>query len=154
MKRHRGAYWVKVGRLRGLGFAVQVVRRGKKFYASSRVGWEGRRVVEAYRMRQGVEEIFRGLKQELGWVGPLVHGRKPVPKGIVHRHRRRGRLLVHLALGLVAYGLIELLLSPNEVRGVAAGAVQVEFLPVSAKTDGREANPGSEPFASGVVATA
>jgi len=60
-----------------------------------------------YRLQQGIEEIFRGLKQELGGVGPLVHGRKPVPKGIVHRHWRRGKVLGHLALGLVAYGLIE-----------------------------------------------
>ncbi|GLV48870.1 hypothetical protein TJA_19730 [Thermus sp. LT1-2-5] len=44
-------------------------------------------------MRQGIEEIFRGLQQELGWVG--------------HRHWRRAKLLAHLALGLVAYGLME-----------------------------------------------
>lgn len=30
-----------------------------------------------------------------------------VPKGIVHRHWRRAKVLGHLALGLVAYGLIE-----------------------------------------------
>jgi putative transposase len=44
-------------------------------------------------LRQAIEEIFRGLQQELGWTG--------------HRHWRRARLLAHLALGLVAYGLIE-----------------------------------------------
>jgi hypothetical protein len=48
---------------------------------------------EIYRLRQAIEEIFRGLQQELGWTG--------------HRHWRRARLLAHLALGLVAYGLIE-----------------------------------------------
>ncbi|GIW26506.1 MAG: hypothetical protein KatS3mg069_2773 [Meiothermus sp.] len=48
---------------------------------------------EVYGLRQGIEEIFRGLQQELGWVG--------------HRHWRRAKLLAHLALGLVAYGLIE-----------------------------------------------
>lgn len=46
------------------------------------------------RLRQAIEEIFRGLQQELGWVG--------------HRHRTRVRLLAHLALGMVAYGLVEL----------------------------------------------
>jgi len=36
---------------------------------------------------------LQGLTRELGWTG--------------HRHWRRARLLAHLALGLVAYGLIE-----------------------------------------------
>jgi len=48
---------------------------------------------EIYRLRQAIEEIFRGLQRELGWTG--------------HRHWRRARLLAHLALGLVAYGRIE-----------------------------------------------
>ena len=48
---------------------------------------------EVYRLRQAIEEIFRGLQQELGWRG--------------HRHWRRAKLLAHLALGLVAYWLIE-----------------------------------------------
>lgn len=104
LKRQGGAHWVKVGRLRGLTFPVQVVRRWRKFYMTDQVGWEGRRVVEVYRLRQAIaalpvgqtrfEEIFRGLQQELSWVG--------------HRHRKRVRLLAHLALGMVAYGLIEL----------------------------------------------
>lgn len=55
-----------------------------------------------YRLRQGIGasssgehpgEVFRGLKQELGWVG--------------HRHWPRGKVLGHLALGVVAHGLIE-----------------------------------------------
>jgi len=84
LRRHGGAYWVKVGHLKGLSFAVQVVRRGRRFYASSGVDSEGKRTVEVYRLRQGIEEIFRG-----------------------HRHWRRAKVLGHLALGLVAYGLIE-----------------------------------------------
>ncbi len=75
---------MKVGCLRGLTFPVQVVRRWRKFYATDQVGWEGRRVVQVYRLRQAIEEIYRGLQQELGWVG--------------HRHRTRVRLLAHLAL--------------------------------------------------------
>jgi hypothetical protein len=79
--------------LKGLSFAVQVVGRGRGFYASSAVDSEGKRTVEVYRLRQGIEEVFRGLQQELGWKG--------------HRHWRRAKVLGHLALGLVAYGLIE-----------------------------------------------
>lgn len=93
LRRHGGAYWVKVGHLKGLSFTVQVVRRGRGFYASSGVDSEGKRTVEVYRLWQGIEEIFRGLQQELGWKG--------------HRHWRRAKVLGHLALGLVAYGLIE-----------------------------------------------
>lgn len=66
---------------------------GGKFYGTDREGWWGERMREVYGLRQGIEEIFRGLQQELGWVG--------------HRHWRRAKLLAHLALGLVAYGLIE-----------------------------------------------
>ena len=55
------------------------------------MGEDGER--EIYRLRQAIEEIFRGLQQELGWTG--------------HRHWRGARLLAHLALGLVACGLIE-----------------------------------------------
>jgi len=46
LRRRGGSHWVKVGRLKGLGFGLQVVRRGKKFYASAEQGKEGRRVVE------------------------------------------------------------------------------------------------------------
>jgi hypothetical protein len=66
LKRQGGAHWVKMGRLRGLTFPVQVVRQWRKFYATDQVGWVG------------------------------------------HRHRTRVRLLAHLALGMVTYGLIEL----------------------------------------------
>jgi hypothetical protein len=34
---------------------------------------------EIYRLRQAIEEIFRGLQRELGWTG--------------HRHWRRAKLL-------------------------------------------------------------
>ena len=51
------------------------------------MGEDGER--EIYRLRQAIEEMFRGLQRE------------------GHRHWRRARLLAHLALGLVAYGLIE-----------------------------------------------
>ena len=42
---------------------------------------------EIHRLRRAIEEIFRGLQQELGWRG--------------HRHWRRARLLARLAMGLV-----------------------------------------------------
>jgi putative transposase len=73
--------------------AVGVLKRGGKFYGTDRERWWGVGMREIYRLRQAIEEIFRGLQQELGWTG--------------HRHWRRARLLAHLALGLVAYGLIE-----------------------------------------------
>jgi Transposase DDE domain. len=93
LRRHGGTRWVKAGRLRGLTFAVGVLKRGGKFYGTDREEWWGVGMREIYRFRQAIEEIFRGLQQELGWTG--------------HRHWRRARLLAHLALGLVAYGLIE-----------------------------------------------
>jgi putative transposase len=93
LRRHGGTRWVKAGRLRGLTFAVGVLKRGGKFYGTDRERWWGVGMREIYRLRQAIEEIFRGLQQELGWTG--------------HRHWRRARLLAHLALGLVAYGLIE-----------------------------------------------
>jgi putative transposase len=93
LRRHGGTRWVKAGRLRGLTFAVGVLKRGGKFYGTDRESWWGVGMREIYRLRQAMEEIFRGLQQELGWTG--------------HRHWRRARLLAHLALGLVAYGLIE-----------------------------------------------
>lgn len=93
LRRHGGTRWVKAGRLRGLPFAVGVLRRGGKFYGTDREGWWGERMREVYRLRQAIEEVFRGLQGELGWRG--------------HRHWRRAKLLAHLALGLVAYGLME-----------------------------------------------
>ena len=90
---HGGTRWVKAGRLRGLTFAVGVLKRGGKFYGTDRVGWWGVGMREIYQLRQAIEEIFRGLQRELGWTG--------------NRHWRRARLLAHLALGWVAYGLIE-----------------------------------------------
>jgi hypothetical protein len=93
LRRHGGTRWVKAGRLRGLTFAVGVLKRGGKFYGTDREEWWGVGMRKIYRLRQAIEEIFRGLQQELGWTG--------------HRHWRRARLLAHLALGLVAYGLIE-----------------------------------------------
>ena len=84
---------MKAGRLRGLTFAVGVLKRGGKFYGTDRESWWGVGMREVYRLRQAMEEVFRGLQQELGWTG--------------HRRWRRARLLAHLALGLVAYGLIE-----------------------------------------------
>ncbi len=39
LRRHGGTRWVKTGRLRGLTFAVGVLRRGGKFYGTDREGW-------------------------------------------------------------------------------------------------------------------
>jgi putative transposase len=55
-------------------------------------GWPFVTRLRSNRALGGVQ-LRRQLQQELGWTG--------------HRHWRRARLLAHLALGLVAYGLIE-----------------------------------------------
>ena len=93
LRRHGAPFWVRGGGFGGCTFAGGGRKRGGKFYGTDREGWWDSGMREVYRMRQAIEEIFRGLQQELGWTG--------------HRHWRRGKLLAHLALGLVAYGLIE-----------------------------------------------
>lgn len=109
---------MKVGHLKGLSFAVQVVRRGRGFYASSGVDSEGKRTVEVYRLRQGIEEIFQGLQQELGWKG--------------HRHWRRAKVLGHLALRRALARR-----SGLWAHRVSARAAEVEFLPMPTETDRR-----------------
>ena len=79
-------------------------------------------------MWQAIEKIFWGLKQELGWTG--------------HRHWRRARLLAHLALGLVVYGLIErqregLGLSFYQCRRkLIAGRLRLDLSPLPSATVG------------------
>lgn len=50
-------------------------------------------MLQIHRIRPNIEELFRGLQQELGWQG--------------HRNHKRGKLAAHLALGLLAYVMIE-----------------------------------------------
>ena len=118
---------MKVGRLKGLSFAVQVVRRGRGFYASG-VDSGGR--WRCTGCGRGLE-IFRGLQQELGWKG--------------HRHWRRAKVL-----GLVAYGLIEcqrerLKLSFYQCRQrLIAGKLSLDLSPLFGAGGGR-VSPDSNP---------
>mgnify|MGYP003859753153 CR=1 FL=1 len=83
-------------------------------------------------MRQAIEEIFRGLQQELGWTG--------------HRHWRRGKLLAHLALGLVAYALLSGRMpwdeGATELR-VLATKMSGQLVPLDAAHAGLPAHVGS-----------
>jgi hypothetical protein len=94
VKWHGTPYWDKVGKLRGLGFLVKVIRRGDRYFATNALKLSTKQALDAYRIRPQIEEVFRGLQQELGWQG--------------HRHHKRKPLETHLALGLLAYALIEL----------------------------------------------
>ena len=94
LKRHRGPYWTKVGKCRGLSFELKIVRRGKKFFASNDLQLSDKQIIATYKQRQAIEEVFRGLKQNLGWQG--------------FRYRTRQTVEAHLSLGLLAYALIEI----------------------------------------------
>lgn len=94
LKRHRGPYWTKVGNCRGLSFELKIIRRGKKFFATNDLQLNDKQIIATYKQRQAIEEVFRGLKQNLGWQG--------------FRYRTRQTVKAHLSLGLVAYALIEL----------------------------------------------
>jgi len=86
------AWMSKVGEVR------LVVSRGEDgfhFYASNRLEWTDRRVVEAYRVRQGMDVFYRDVKQNLGLEEYQV---------------RRGRgAIIHWHLVFTAYTLLALL---------------------------------------------
>jgi len=86
------AWMSKVGEVR------LVVSRGEDgfhFYVSNRLEWTDRRVVEAYRVRQGIDVFYRDVKQNLGLEEYQV---------------RRGRgAIIHWHLVFTAYTLLALL---------------------------------------------
>lgn len=94
LKRHRGPYWTKLGKPKGLDFELKIVRRGKKFFACNELALTDKQILAIYKFRQNIEEVFRGLKQNLGWQA--------------FRYRTKQTLEAHLCLGLVAYCLIEI----------------------------------------------
>ena len=94
LKRHRGPYWTKIGNCRGLDFELKIVRRGKKFFASNDLHLVDKQIIATYKQRQAIEEVFRGLKQNLGWQS--------------FKYRTKQTLEAHLCLGLVAYSIIEI----------------------------------------------
>jgi hypothetical protein len=93
LKHHGSVFWVKEGKLKGLGFLVKVLRRGNFYLCTNAVKLSKHQMLEIYAVRPNIEETFRGLQQELGWQG--------------HRHHKRQKLAAHLALGFLSYALIE-----------------------------------------------
>ena len=93
LRYHGSPFWVKEGKLRGIGFLVKVVRRGRYYLCTNALRLSKEQVWRYYRLRCNIEEVFRGLQQELGWQG--------------QRHHKREKLAAHLALGLLSYALIE-----------------------------------------------
>ncbi len=74
------AWMSKVGEVR------LVVSRGEDgfhFYVSNRLEWTDRRVVEAYRVRQGIEVFYRDVKQNLGLEEYQIRGGRGA---IIHWH--------------------------------------------------------------------
>ncbi len=115
LKRHRGPYWTKVGKLRGMDFEVKIVRRGNKYYVTNDLELEDKEIISHYKVRQAIEEVIRGLKQELGWQG--------------FRYRTEQTIGGHLGLGVIAYGLIEVARRENKQsfyryrRGLISGRI-------------------------------
>lgn len=70
-----------------------MLRRGNFYLATNALRLSKEQMLAAYKLRPNIEEVFRGLQQELGWQG--------------HRHHKRDKLAAHLALGLLSYALIE-----------------------------------------------
>ena len=88
LKRHRGPYWTKVGKLRGLDIDLKIVRLRKKFFVTNDLNLSDKQIIATYAFRQNIEEVIRGLKQSLGWQA--------------FRYRTRHTLEAHLSLGFVA----------------------------------------------------
>jgi putative transposase len=93
LKTDKRPYFSTVGKLRGLDFEVIIFRQGRKYFCSSNTPLNRASIKTIYKRRQGREEVFRCLEQELGWQGS--------------RYRTRTTLTNHLALGLAAFAVIE-----------------------------------------------
>ncbi|GIW24532.1 MAG: transposase [Meiothermus sp.] len=93
LRHHESPFWVKEGKLKGIGFLVKVLRRGNFYLCTNAVKLSRHQMLETYAIRSNIEEAVRGLQQELGWQG--------------HRHHKRDKLTAHLALGFLCYALIE-----------------------------------------------
>ncbi|RIH87792.1 DDE superfamily endonuclease [Calidithermus roseus] len=66
LRRHGGTGWVKAGRLRGLTFAVGVLKRGGKFYGTNRAEWWGPEMREVY---QRLRRCFGDCSRSWGGQG-------------------------------------------------------------------------------------
>jgi len=59
-------YWQETGVIRG-GITVQVVKNRRKYYVTNKLGITREEQLQTYKMRWNIEEIFRFVKQELGF---------------------------------------------------------------------------------------
>lgn len=59
-------YWVESGVIRG-GIIVQIVKNRRKYYVTNNVGMNRKEQLQTYKIRWKIEEIFRFVKQELGF---------------------------------------------------------------------------------------
>ena len=64
---HKGRpYWQETGVIRG-GITVQVVKNRRKYYITNNLGITRQEQLQTYKIRWNIEEIFRFVKQELGF---------------------------------------------------------------------------------------
>lgn len=59
-------YWLEVGVIKG-SIRVQVVRNRRKYYVTNAIGITREEQLARYKMRWKIEEMFRFMKQELGF---------------------------------------------------------------------------------------
>lgn len=59
-------YWTKGGVIKG-SIKVQVARNRRKYYVTNKIGIARKEQLQAYKIRWKIEEIFRFVKQELGF---------------------------------------------------------------------------------------
>lgn len=64
---HNGRpYWQETGVIRG-GIKVQVVKNRRKYYVTNNIGITRKEQLATYKIRWKIEEVFRFVKQELGF---------------------------------------------------------------------------------------
>ena len=61
-----GGYWTKVGLIKGK-IQVQIVRNRKKYFVTNDLNVSRKEQLDTYKIRWKIEEIFRYVKQNLGF---------------------------------------------------------------------------------------
>lgn len=59
-------YWTQIGHIKG-NIHVQIVRNRKKYYITNQIGIPRKEQLDTYRIRWMIENVFRFVKQELGF---------------------------------------------------------------------------------------
>lgn len=59
-------YWQETGVIKG-GIRVQIVKNRRKYYVTNNIGVARKEQLDTYKIRWKIEEIFRFVKQELGF---------------------------------------------------------------------------------------